>query len=151
MLLSMSAKASKQDVDIKAVLGGERTEHSGVPHGKELTAFAEAVASRDEAGISRVRASLVQAVGNEAMVDAAAVAANFQRMTRIADCTGIPLDAAGSVLTKSVRDELGLQSFSTSQNTKKMSMTAKLISAVLSPVIMTVMPMMARRKAKRKA
>ena len=45
------------------------------------------------------------------MVDAAAVAANFERMTRIADATGIPLGETLEQPTAEVRKELDLDRF----------------------------------------
>jgi hypothetical protein len=51
------------------------------------------------------------------LVDAAGVAANFQRMVRIADSMGIPIDDTESDLGKSVRSELDLGRFASAQNT----------------------------------
>ena len=45
------------------------------------------------------------------MVDAAGVASNFERMVRIADATGIPLDARMEALSHEVRDTLHLERF----------------------------------------
>ena len=82
---------------------------SGVPHGDALVSFAEAVVSRDRATIATAREALIEAMGVEAMVDAAAVAANFERMVRIADGTGIPLGAGLESRSRAVRDELQLE------------------------------------------
>ena len=46
-----------------------------------------------------------------ALVDAAGVASNFERMVRIADATGIPLDARMAALSQDVRDTLHLERF----------------------------------------
>ncbi|MEM7290925.1 MAG: alkylhydroperoxidase-related (seleno)protein, partial [Pseudomonadota bacterium] len=48
---------------------------------------------------------------------AAGVAANFQRMVRIADSIGIPIDDMTTELGQSVRDELELTRFHSAQNT----------------------------------
>ncbi len=45
-----------------------------------------------EAGLARARDILKTSGGDAVLVDAAGVAANFQRMVRIADATGIPID-----------------------------------------------------------
>ncbi|MCZ7534529.1 MAG: hypothetical protein M5T61_00375 [Acidimicrobiia bacterium] len=45
------------------------------------------------------------------MVDAAAVCANFQMMTRIADATGTPLDEFSVEPSAELRSELGIDSF----------------------------------------
>ena len=82
---------------------------SGVPHGDVLVSFAEAVVSRDGSRIATTRDALIEAMGVEAMVDAAAVAANFERMVRIADGTGIPLGEGLETRSRAVRDELQLE------------------------------------------
>ena len=48
-------------------------------------------------------------MGVAAMVDAAAVASNFERMVRIADGTGIPLGDRMESLARPVIDELQLE------------------------------------------
>ena len=53
------------------------------------------------------------------MVDAAGVIANFQRMVRIADGTGIPLDKRVVALTADLRDELGLNDYPTVRLTRE--------------------------------
>ena len=45
----------------------------------------------------------------EEMIDAAAVASNFERMVRIADSTGIPLGERLETMGRGVIDELGLE------------------------------------------
>ncbi len=47
-------------------------------------------------------------LGVEALVDAAAVIGNFERMTRIADGTGIPLGDTLAAVTVDIREDLGL-------------------------------------------
>jgi len=114
-----------EDIDIQAINGGEAMQHSGVRYGAELAAFAEAVARRDTEALPAARETLLRVIGPEAMVDAAAVAGNFQRMVRIADSTGIPIDASGDdenslkrkALLRDIREELDLDRFSSSQNT----------------------------------
>lgn len=51
------------------------------------------------------------------MVDAAGVIANFQRMVRIADGTGIPLDEPVAMLTTDIREELGLNHYGSADRT----------------------------------
>jgi hypothetical protein len=81
---------------------------SGVAHGEVLSDFAEAVVGRDLVVISRARQRVIDAMGVAAMVDAAAVASNFERMVRIADGTGIPLGEALETRSRAVVDELRL-------------------------------------------
>ena len=51
-------------------------------------AFAEAIAGWDDAALPRPAAALVDEAGEAFMIDAAAVVANFEMMTRVADGTG---------------------------------------------------------------
>ena len=76
------------------------------------------------------RAILINELGAEAMVDAAAVASHFQRMDRIADATGIPLesewpneddDSKVYEVTKEINEQLGLNDFQSAANTPKSS------------------------------
>ncbi len=52
---------------------------------------------------------MVETLGPEAMVDAAGVASNFERMVRIADSTGIELGDLLEQASADVRDALGLE------------------------------------------
>lgn len=65
---------------------------SDVPHGGALLAFADAVLRSDEAVVARTREALVFAMGEAAMLDAAAVIGGFDGIARIADAIGIPLE-----------------------------------------------------------
>ena len=76
-------------------------------HGPELVAFTEAVVNGGDT-LAPSRASVVDALGAEAMVDAAGVASNFERMVRIADATGIELGDRLEQGSARVRDVLGL-------------------------------------------
>jgi hypothetical protein len=73
-------------LDIDAVGTGLGT--AGLAHGAELIAFADAIAGFDEARLKDARNRLLSAAGPSLMIDAAAVAANFEMMTRVADSTG---------------------------------------------------------------
>jgi hypothetical protein len=84
---------------------------SGVEHGSLLLAFAEAMVGEDEAALTHVRHAVFERLSLEAMVDAAGVASNFERMVRIADATGIRLDERMARLSQEVRDTLHLERF----------------------------------------
>ena len=51
------------------------------------------------------------------LVDSVGVAANFHRMVRIADSTGIPYDAHESKTSKEIEEQLNLRRLATSQHT----------------------------------
>lgn len=103
MLLGLSSSASDTNIDIAAVTGDH---DGGVAHGALLTRFAEAVHSGDE--LDQVRSDVIDAVGADGMVDAAAICANFNMMVRIADGTGTPLDAGSVDMSSDLRGALGL-------------------------------------------
>lgn len=65
----------------------------------------------DDAALTHMRHAVIEAISPAAMVDAAGVASNFERMVRIADATGIPLDARMEALSQEVRDALHLERF----------------------------------------
>ncbi len=65
---------------------------SGVAHEEILLALAEAMVNGNEETLSAARTRVLEELGPAPLVDAAAVASNFERMVRIADATGIPLD-----------------------------------------------------------
>ncbi len=89
---------------------------SGVPHGGLLTAFAEAAVRRTDA-LPGLRDRIVAELGPQELVDAAGVVANFQRMVRIADGCGIPLDEFTRDATDDVREDLGLHEYASAANT----------------------------------
>ena len=67
--------------------------------------------------LAEARARLAQAAGPPAMVDAAGVVANFQRMVRIADATGIPVDSYILERTGELPQRLGLTKYRSAANT----------------------------------
>ena len=89
---------------------------SGVPQGSLLTAFAEAAVRRTDA-LPGLRHQIVAELGLQELVDAAGIVANFQRMVRIADGCGIPLDEFTKDATDDCRDELGIHEYASAANT----------------------------------
>ncbi len=89
-MLSWSSNDVGTSVDLTTVGSGD-----GLPleHADELWAFASACAELDDDRLHGARAALVEATDEAFMVDAAAVAANFEMMTRLADSTGARMPA----------------------------------------------------------
>ncbi len=116
-MLRASATTRETEVNINGINGNVAAADVGVEFGAELMQFAEAVATRNQAGLEHSRTALRSIAGTDVLVDAAGVAANFQRMVRIADSMGIPIDDTESDLGKSVRSELDLGRFTSAQNT----------------------------------
>jgi hypothetical protein len=124
-MLSLSADNSKQEVNLQVINGDG---DGGMPLGSELMRFAEALASGDDAALVSSRDALLAVSSSNVIVDAAAVAANFQRMVRIADSTGLPLDGIVSTLSSPIQDELDLRRFPSAQNTAPLSWIQKLLA-----------------------
>ena len=116
MMLRVSAMTTETEVDLQGVNGDAASAAMGIEYGAELMSFAESLAQRDEPGIARSRTALRQAAGDKVLVDAAGVAANFQRMVRIADSIGIPFDNMQSDFANSIQTELNLARFASAQH-----------------------------------
>ena len=114
-MLRASAQFNTKNVDLQGVLGDADGAAVGVRFGTELMRFAEAVAMRSD-DLPRHRQQLLDSAGPGVLVDAAGVAANFQRMVRIADSIGIPVDDMTAELGLRVREELDLARFPSAAN-----------------------------------
>jgi hypothetical protein len=90
---------------------GEAGDDSGIPHAAILIEYAEAILDPDDARLERARQAVVDAMGEAALVDAAAVAGNFNAIDRVADSTGIPLEAEKAAMTEDFRSALGIDDF----------------------------------------
>ncbi len=137
MLLRVSGKVQGRVVDAGAVTTGESV-GSGVRAGSELIAFAEA-AVRDSDELPAARSGVAKALGEEALVDAAAIIGNFQRMVRIADGTGIPLDPPMAILSAGLRSELGIDAYVSAKNTPPTGMLNRLLGRILQPFLASFM------------
>ncbi len=85
-MLSWSSTKNGTTTDLAAVSVGSGS--IGLEHGDELLRFATECAGRDDAALASARDALVASTDEAFMIDAAAVAANFEMMTRLADGTG---------------------------------------------------------------
>jgi hypothetical protein len=136
-------------VDVRAVTDAEAAASSGVDHADVLVGFAEAIVGEDDVALERARAGVLERLGPEALVDAAAVASNFERMVRIADSTGIPLDGPLEVMSADLRDELDLGRFGSSANTPQTSRAKRVLGRALWPVLSSVMKLFGPRASRR--
>ena len=96
--------------DLNAVTGGGLGD-AGVPHGRLPVEFAEAVLGEDEEVLNHARAALGAAIGPAGLVDAAAVVGLFNAIDRVADATGIPLEAEKLETSADFRAALGVDRF----------------------------------------
>ncbi len=100
-MLSWSSQQDGPGVDPRAVAGdGDGTD---LPHAATLLRFAGAAAGWDDAELGAAREALVAEAGWAFAADAAAVVANFEMMTRIADGTG----ARHAESTRAARASIG--------------------------------------------
>ena len=143
-MLSLSADASNTDVDLNLV-NGDANASDAIPHSLLLMEFAEAVAGRDPAQIAATRQALFDAAGNDVVVDAAAVAGNFQRMVRIADATGIPIDAHMDALSGSIQEDLDLRRFPSAHNSPRPSALKRLITRSKGALMRRMVALAGRR------
>ncbi len=139
-MLSLSADKTASKIDLQMVNGhAGAAQSSQLQWARELMEFATAIASRDELELSRTRDALLTVAGADVVVDAACVAANFQRMVRIADSTGIPVDAQRQPMMDAAAEALQLRRFESSKNTPPLGRFKKLLGPLqrkLGPIIM---------------
>jgi len=108
-MLSWSSTETGQDLDLAAVADGR----PGVllEHGDALLRFAGACGDTDEAELADARGALVAETDEAFMVDAAAVAANFEMMTRLADGTGAAMPPDRMERAAAAIDVMGVAAF----------------------------------------
>ena len=80
-----------------------------------LERFVSAVVGDDPARADEARAALVDGLGPDWLVDASAVIANFEMMTRLADATGARLRPEQIEAAASIIDEFGLDGFASAR------------------------------------
>ncbi len=109
----LRASTADQRTDLLVVTEGAARNDGAVPQAAELLDFAEAVHARDAAATKNARNALASALGEKALVDSAAVCAQFDAITRVADATGVELDRGLESSSQEIRAELGLNAFNT--------------------------------------
>ena len=75
-----------------------------------VAAVAEALVRRSPE-LAGLRRQAIEEIGAPSLIEAIGTAANFQRMTRIADAIGIPIDGGLTGRGTELREELGLNHF----------------------------------------
>ena len=115
-MLRASADITDTEIDLQGVMGDADAAAIGLPFGAEMMAFAETLVSRDEQALAQARDRLHEAAGSAVLVDTAGVAANFQRMVRIADSCGIPVDDMSGEVAQEIREQLDLARFPSARN-----------------------------------
>lgn len=108
-MLSWSSHEDGTPADLSVITTGEGD--AGLAHGAALVAFAEAIARWDDDELAEARQRLVDETNEVFMIDAAAVAANFEMMTRVADGTGARFTAESTARRVDLDRQLGIQGF----------------------------------------
>jgi hypothetical protein len=108
-LLRESSKAKGENYDL-ALLTGVKGD-GNVPYGALLVSFAEGVLGNDDERLTAIRSEIRAKLGDAALVDAAAIAATFNAIDRVADSTGIPIEDAKAATTADFRAALGINAF----------------------------------------
>lgn len=117
-MLRASSDATQSSYQVDAIAQGPSAGDGNIPHGALLVEFCDAAQNRDEEAMAPLRKSLVERLGNEALVDTCGVIANFQRMVRIADGTGIPLDDFMLSVSGDLRADLKVTEFRGAQSSR---------------------------------
>ncbi len=142
---SGTGNSGEQGGDL-AGINDDRVAANTVPHGPALVAFVDAVVGRSEAALPAARARVLEALGGEGLVTAASVTGNFQRMVRIADGTGIPVDQPVLMATQDLRERLDLGRFGSASNTEGPGGWKRLVYRFIAPHVRS---RLSRRRALR--
>ena len=94
------------------------TGNSGVRDGQALRDLTEALIRRDD-NLDAIVAQTASMLGEQVTIDAITVAAGFNGITRVADATGIPLDATTAARTDAMREDTGIQRFDYAEKTER--------------------------------
>lgn len=109
MLLRGSGEHSGDEYDLGAIVAEDGAD-GGIDGAALLTDYADAFFD-DAARFAAARAALQSALGDAALVDAAAVLAVFNAVVKIADATGIPLEDEKARLSEDFRGDLGIDAY----------------------------------------
>lgn len=150
-MLRASIETEGAEVDYRGIADQEGAEASSVPAAGALIGLVEASLSADNDDGEKARERVRLELGSEALVDAAAIIGNFERMTRIADATGIPLDAPVNVATEDLRAKLGIDDYPSAVNTESVKGWQRLLASTIEPVARIGLRWVGRRARSRDA
>ena len=96
--------------------------------------FTDAALRWDEKRLAEAREALELAMGPDALIDAAAVFACFQRLNRMSDGVGIALDEQMVIMTAGLRDKLNIDDYATAANTPHLQGMKKFRALLMRPL-----------------
>ncbi len=134
-MLRASIETSGGEVDLSGLADGSTAEASPVRGAAALVGFVEATLSGEPSDLPKARDRVRDELGSGAVVDAAAIIGNFERMVRIADGTGIPLDTPVNVATESIRADLGIDRYETASHSTSVRGWQRLIGRAIDPLL----------------
>ena len=110
-MLRESSQIAGQKIQLSDITAG-LSDGTHIPQGDLLIKLAESIVAYDVERITDAREALMQALGNDAVVDAVAVSSAFHGFVRIADAVGIPYTTAaqGGDATD-IREVTGINEF----------------------------------------
>lgn len=106
-MLRASAEAAGERVNLAVI--NDRSVDPGIVGGRLFTDLVEAAFGRGD--LAQVVREVEDIAGAEALVDAAAVMANFEMMNRVADAIGMPVGRGMLSRTAALRAEGGLDRY----------------------------------------
>ena len=145
-MLRVSGEDNNERYDLGALTDRDRP--SSVAQGEVLLRFADACMGEDEVELSAARAGVLAQLGNDGLVESAAIVGTFNQMVRIADASGIPLDSPLDLATVGFRDLIGLDQFGSSANSRAAGVVKKLLGAAMDTATAPVRPALFKAFAK---
>ena len=88
-----------------------------VEHADILLAYADAIYASDSGDLERTREQVRSRMGSGATIEAAATAANFSMLDRIANAVGIQIESMAIEQTEDFRGKLGINQYVSAANT----------------------------------
>lgn len=111
MLLRRSGDKKNETYNLNVLTRVDEGE-VGVPNEAFLLKIAEAVCAEDRGTLASIREEGKEILGEQALVDAIAVACGFNGITKVANATGIPLDEATENGTMQMRKDTKIDEYS---------------------------------------
>ncbi len=115
-----------------------------MPGEAALIQFAEAAVRHEETPLAEARLAIEDEFGGQAVVDAACIVGNFERMNRIADGCGISLDDMMRLRGGDLAAKLDINHYASAANTATPGLLGRLKLAILKPLFPYMMRRMQR-------
>ena len=107
-MLRVSVSQSSLQVDLSGLRTGDSRALDAIPNARTLIGLVDAFMDHEPEHLANIRDEAASVIGELGVIEAIGVAANFQRMVRIASGTGIPIDEPDPEFGTAVRAALNL-------------------------------------------